>query len=255
MTAALYADGDRYGDQPAQPIVEAYHGAVRDLVRRRLQEHGGDWGSFVFGASFDLLRKEDLAAIERRLLDTGHRFAWSAVISARERPDAYLAAPGADDDGDAGFSFEHEGAAVVPADGTGREQRGTGDNVVTHPANTVGVARYIRSSGRVLAYMREGVPEDTIAVIDDSGGTLTAPILERFKGVICAGGTVRSHLGILTREYGIPCLMNARISGLREGDRVEIETSAAARTAESYQRGIEMPARIWRLPAEGEGRR
>lgn len=250
--ATLYADNDRFGDQPAQPIVEAYHGAVKDLVRRRLQEHGAGWGSFVFGASFDLLRKEDFAAIERRLLDTGHRFAWSAVISARERPDAYLAAPGADDE--SGFSFEHEGAAVAPTDAAGREQRGVGDNVVTRPANTVGVARYVRSSDRVLAYMRGGVPEDTIAIIDDSGGTLTAPILERFKGVICAGGTVRSHLGILTREYGIPCLMNARISGLREGDRVEIETSAAARTAESYQRGVEMPARIWRLPGGGAER-
>jgi hypothetical protein len=244
--ATLYADSDRFGDQPAQPIVEAYHGAVKDLVRRRLQEHGAGWDSFVFGASFGLLRKEDFAAIERRLLDTGHRFTWSAVISARERPDAYLAAPGSDDD--AGFSFEHEGVVTAPADAAGREQRGTGDNVVTRPANTVGTVHYVRSSDRVLAYMRDGVPEDTIAIIDDSGGTLTAPVLEAFKGVICAGGTVRSHLGILTREYGIPCLMNARISGIREGDRVEIETSAAARTAESYQRGIEMPARIWRLP-------
>ena len=57
--------------------------------------------------------------------------------------------------------------------------------------------------------LTEGVPEDTIAVIDDSGGTLTAPILGDFTAVVCMGGTVRSHLGILTREYNVPCLMNA----------------------------------------------
>jgi signal transduction protein with GAF and PtsI domain len=91
------------------------------------------------------------------------------------------------------------------------------------------------------------VPADIIAIIDDSGGTLTAPILEKFKGVICAGGTVRSHLGILTREYGIPCLMNARISGIHEGDRVAMETSAPAKTAEAYQQGREMTARIWKV--------
>ena len=90
-----------------------------------------------------------------------------------------------------------------------------------YPKNLIGIARYIRSSDRVLELLTNGVPDETVAIIDDSGGTLTAPILERFKGVICAGGTVRSHLGILTREYGIPCLMNAKISGIKEGDRVE----------------------------------
>ena len=58
---------------------------------------------------------------------------------------------------------------------------------------------------------------------------------------------MRSHLGILTREYGIPCLMNAKISGIKEGDRVEIECTAAAKTAEAYQTGVEMTARVWRL--------
>jgi phosphohistidine swiveling domain-containing protein len=95
--------------------------------------------------------------------------------------------------------------------------------------------------------MRSGVPEGSIAVIDDSGGTLTAPILEKFAGVVCAGGTVRSHLGILTREYGIPCLMNVRLAGIFTGDLIELETSAPARTADSYQRGEEMPARIWKV--------
>ena len=36
-------------------------------------------------------------------------------------------------------------------------------------------ALYIRSPAQVLKYMTDGVPANTIAVIDDSGGTLTAP--------------------------------------------------------------------------------
>jgi phosphohistidine swiveling domain-containing protein len=147
------------------------------------------------------------------------------------------------------FSFEHPEARTAPADAQGRELRGQGDNVVSGAHNTRGIARYFRSSDQVLRCLTEGVPADTIAIIDDSGGTLTAPILEKFKGVICAGGTVRSHLGILTREYGIPCLMNAKISGIREGDHVEIETSGAARTGEMYQTGEECAVRVWRLPA------
>ena len=90
------------------------------------------------------------------------------------------------------------------------------------------------------------MPADTIAIIDDSGGTLTAPILEKFKGVLCAGGTTRSHLAILTREYGIPCLMNSRLSGIKDGDILEIETSAKAKTTDDYQSGVEASARVWR---------
>ena len=74
-------------------------------------------------------------------------------------------------------------------------------------------------------------PEGTIAVIDDSGGTLTAPILEDFAGVLCMGGTVRSHLGILTREYGVPCLMAAELDGLADGDAILVEYSKPAADA------------------------
>ena len=80
---------------------------------------------------------------------------------------------------------------------------------------------------------------------DDSGGTLTAPILEQFHGVICAGGTVKSHLGILTREFGIPCLMNACISGIRNGDRVEIEVSGRAKAMGDYQTQDDHSVRVW----------
>ena len=39
-----------------------------------------------------------------------------------------------------------------------------------------------------MEWLTEGVPEDTIAVIDDCGGTLTAPILGDFKAVVCREG-------------------------------------------------------------------
>jgi len=147
----------------------------------------------------------------------------------------------------ANFSFEHPEAQIAAADAAGWELRGIGDNVVQYPQDLVGTARYVRSSAMVLNYLNNGVPKGSIAVIDDSGGTLTAPILEQFAGVLCAGGTVRSHLGILTREYGIPCFMNAKLSGIREGDTVRMECTATAKTAEAYQKGVEMTGRVWRV--------
>jgi signal transduction protein with GAF and PtsI domain len=82
-----------------------------------------------------------------------------------------------------------------------------------------------------MEMLTEGVPDNTIAVIDDSGGTLTAPILGDFKAVVCMGGTVRSHLGILTREYNVPCLMNAQLDGLADGDELLVEYSKPAADA------------------------
>jgi signal transduction protein with GAF and PtsI domain len=98
-----------------------------------------------------------------------------------------------------------------------------------------------------MELLMNGVPPDTIAVIDDSGGTLTAPILEHFKAIVCMGGSVRSHLGILSREHGIPCLMNAKVAGIKNGDRLELNVTAPAKTAQDYQQGIEKTAEVWKL--------
>lgn len=246
--AKLYVDTDKYSDGEGAPILDAVHGLLKDLVRRRFDESGGDWASFVFDTSYALIGKADIEAIEAKVLASGHRFTWSAMISARERPEAYVPIDG---ETGAAFSFDHPEAKTAPPDAHGRELRGFGDNVVLQSANTVGIARYVRSSDQVLRLLTDGVPQDTIAIIDDSGGTLTAPILEGFKGVICAGGTVRSHLGILTREYGIPCLMNAKISGILDGDRIEMQTTAKTKTTEAYQKGIEMTADVWRIAPTG----
>ncbi|WOE75631.1 PEP-utilizing enzyme [Alterisphingorhabdus coralli] len=237
----LPTDNGLWGGEPDSPLVAAVHLSVRDLVRRRFTESGLDWDAFVAGPIDDVITKDDLAAIDAAILASGHRYSFSATISAVERPDAYQGL-GALEGG-----FDHPDAPSEPADADGKALCGVGDNVVQGAADVTGVARYVRSAAQVIALMEEGVPEGSIAIIDDSGGTLTAPILESFAGLVCAGGTVRSHLGILAREYGIPCLMNVRLSGVAEGDRVLLETTAAARTADSYLTDTEMPARIWKL--------
>jgi len=240
----LYEDADKYGYQSDFAIVEAYNSAVKDIVRKRFDESGVAWNEFVAGAAYDVITKDDMAAIEQRLLGNGYRFEPSAMSSAIERPEAYKDSGLHVED----FSFEHDDAPTATADDAGRELRGVGDNVVSRAENVSGIARYVRTSDKVLEYLTEGVPEDTIAIVDDSGGTLTAPILEKFKAVLCAGGTTRSHLAILTREYGIPCLMNARLSGIKTGDALEVEATAKAKSADDYASGTEVPAQVWRIP-------
>lgn len=112
------------------------------------------------------------------------------------------------------------------------EKIGEGDNVFSTEEDITGELDQISSVNDVKGYMQDGVPDGVIALIDDSGGTLVAPILEEFTGIICLAGTVRSHLGIISKENNIPCLMNAELEEVP--DRVTVEYSADPRTTGSY---------------------
>lgn len=209
---------DKWGAEAMNPTVEFFHSAVRALVAERFAASGKTWEEAVADPSLELTR-DDFARIEADMLATGYRFEASAQVSAVEEPDKYKP------EGVIGDSGKQ------PRDEQGRLVVGTGDNVFQAKSDLTGTARLISTVDVVMDMLVNGVPENTIAVIDDSGGTLTAPILEGFAGVVCMGGTIRSHLGILTREYNIPCLMAAELDGLQEGDRVLVEYSKPAADA------------------------
>lgn len=208
---------DKWGKPAMTPVVEHYHQAIRALVAERFAASGKTWEEVVHDPAFELTA-EDFEAVEKRLLDTGYRFDTSAHVSLLEAPDKYKPLATVADSG------------TQEVDEQGRKVVGTGDNVFS-AADLTGTARFVGTVDVVMEMLLEGVPENTIAVIDDSGGTLTAPILEGFAGVVCMGGTVRSHLGILTREYNIPCLMAAELDGLVDGDTIRVEYSKPATDA------------------------
>ena len=163
--AELPTDNDKYSAPHASATVEAFHGMIKSMVRDKFAEHvaaGGNWGDFVFGAAETLVTAEDFKKVEMALVDAGHRYDWSAMISVMERPDVYKAAEGLTTDL-SDYSFEHPEAPTAEPDDDGRELRGVGDNVVNHPQNTVGIARYIRSLDMVQNYLQNGAPPDTIA--------------------------------------------------------------------------------------------
>jgi phosphohistidine swiveling domain-containing protein len=223
---------DQWSRESATPVVERYHSAVRALVAERFAASGKSWEEAVESGVLEPTR-EDLEKIEADLLAEGYKFDVSATISLKEEPDKYKPLAGIADSGEQ--ESDEEGRLIV----------GTGDNVFKAPADVTGTARYISDVDRVMEMLTNGVPEQTIAIIDDSGGTLTAPILGDFTAVVCMGGTVRSHLGILTREYNVPCLMNAQLDGLADGDEVTVEYSKPAADAyASAEAASEHRARI-----------
>jgi hypothetical protein len=189
---------DKWARESATPLVERYHSAVRALAAEKFERSGLSWEAAVEGGAL-LPTPEELEAIEAAVLAEGYRFDVSATISLKEEPDKYKPLAGITDSG------EHEN------DEQGRPIVGTGDNVFKAPADITGTARYISDVDRVMEML--------------------TPILGDFTAVVCLGGTVRSHLGILTREYNVPCLMNATVDGLADGDEVTVEYSKPAADA------------------------
>lgn len=222
----------KWGTAPQSRTVAFFHRRVAELVEERLTQSGKSWEEGVWDPAL-ALAQADFEAVEREFLAQNTPFEPSAGISVREAPEKYLPL------GDLGEGVELE------RDEQGRAVAGHGDNVFSTPQDIVGTARFISNVERVMEMLVDGVPENTVAIIDDSGGTLTAPILEEFMAVVCKGGSVRSHLGILTREYQIPCLMNATVAGISEGDEVQVEYSRPAKSP--YEEDGAPQARIWKL--------
>jgi signal transduction protein with GAF and PtsI domain len=78
----------------------------------------------------------------------------------------------------------------------------------------------------VIAVMDEGA-EGIVAVVADAGATFLAPIFEDCAAVICLSGTPLSHIGIVSREYQVPCIMSAALSEQpAPGITVEVDCSS-----------------------------
>jgi hypothetical protein len=226
---------NKYRAEETTTVPRAYLGALRKMALERLAKSGESWSEFVFGKSYDLISRYDIDQIEKDFLASGYRFVASAVVSASEAPEKYKRLEGQD---------EHEFTGTIL---NGRMVAGYGDNVMKCDRNIQGTALYLHTMQDVLDLMATGVPPSTIAIVDDAGGTLTAPILAEFVAIVCLGGTVRSHMGILSREYRIPCLMNSSVAGVKNGDRLELNVSAPAKTVGDYQRKLERKTEIWKV--------
>src|SRR5213596_3365884 len=92
---------------------------------------------------------------------------------------------------------------------------GSGLTVCEHDAPVEGPVVWLDSPSAVLEFVAAGDVSEKIVLA--RGGTttfLTPALTAGVKGVMTLQGAPESHLGILSREYGIPCLMSV---GFKEG--------------------------------------
>jgi signal transduction protein with GAF and PtsI domain len=102
------------------------------------------------------------------------------------------------------------------------EQIGRGDP--TYEFGTArGTWRRLEGPGDVLDLMDRGA-EGIVAVIRDAGATFLSPIFDELAGVVCTGGTIRSHIGIVSREFRVPGVIAADLSSEPpDGTLVELD--------------------------------
>jgi signal transduction protein with GAF and PtsI domain len=91
-----------------------------------------------------------------------------------------------------------------------------------------GTWRALHSPDDVLTLMDTSA-EGIVACVADAGATFLAPIFDELTAVVCLSGTPQSHIGIVSREYQVPCVMGAEILGSEpaDGDAVEVDCSGA----------------------------
>ena len=81
----------------------------------------------------------------------------------------------------------------------------------------IGTVVEIKTTEDVLALF-DGAPDDMIVLLHTSGGTILSPLFDDLKAVISTVGSKGSHVAILSREFGIPCVMGAAL-----GEGVDIK--------------------------------
>ncbi len=224
-----YATGQPKWSFPEDTLGGVLTGMTRSKVisqvNENLEKSGRTWSELVGQHWAQLLTREQTQAIADGILtefqaSQGRKFYAGAEISVLDKPHMYVLRS----DGDIYYDASEFTAGAI----------GDGDNVF-RTDDVTGNVLVIRKVSDVNRLIDDGVPEGTIAVIDDSGGTLTAPLLPDFEAVICLAGTVRSHLGILGREFGVPTLMASRLSRpLVDGERVTVKYSTEAQNAEAF---------------------
>jgi phosphohistidine swiveling domain-containing protein len=196
-------------------------------IQGNLDRMGDDarWEDVVSSRPMDLLTAEDGRRVAGQVFAEfqqieGRKLFAGCEVAIKEQPDLYV--------------LRSEAQVLEPRTDWPEGVVGDGDNAF-QTDDLEGTVLVVREVAEVDRLMREGVPEGTIGVIDDAGGTMTAPILEEFEGVICLAGTVRSHLAIISREFGVPALMGARLARpLQSGERVRVQYSVAAQNVDAY---------------------
>ena len=75
--------------------------------------------------------------------------------------------------------------------------------------------------------LMDDTAEGVVAGVQDAGATFLAPIFDELTAVVCMSGTQVSHIGIVSREYEVPCIMATAFADGVPADGTEVEVDCS----------------------------
>jgi phosphoenolpyruvate-protein kinase (PTS system EI component) len=100
---------------------------------------------------------------------------------------------------------------------------GVGINVMESDEVVEGRIRFLDSPQEVLAFVAGDAAASSIVISRGGTTTFMAPALASgVRGLITLQGSPESHLGILAREFGIPCVMSVEFTEGMQTSRGEM---------------------------------
>jgi signal transduction protein with GAF and PtsI domain len=105
------------------------------------------------------------------------------------------------------------------------QEIGRGTKVFDAPA-VGGTLKIMEGPDDVLTLMDTGA-DGVIALVRDAGATFLAPLYHELAGIVCTSGTPRSHIGIVSREFQVPCAMAVAFGAGEpvDGSSIELDCS------------------------------
>ena len=76
---------------------------------------------------------------------------------------------------------------------------------------TEGTLRRAEDLDQVFGLMKRSDLDETILLCESASATAVTPLLAKVRGVVCRTGGMTSHLAIVSREFGLPCIVGARL--------------------------------------------
>lgn len=71
---------------------------------------------------------------------------------------------------------------------------------------------------QVFGLMKRPDLDEVILLTASASATAVVPLLAKVRGVVCRSGGMTSHLAIVSREFGLACIVGAEIADPDDAD-------------------------------------
>jgi phosphohistidine swiveling domain-containing protein len=106
-----------------------------------------------------------------------------------------------------------------------------GQGLVVSGSGCAGTGREANALEQVFELLKDPALDDVILLVDSPSATAIVPLLSKVRGIVCADGGMTSHLAIVSREFGLPCVMAADVERLADLDGKPLTVSAEGEIA------------------------